>query len=287
MRSLRWHKLISQLGLYAAAAAVAVFVLAPFAWLVISSVASSADLLSKPLHWWPQNASLARYWAIFTSTDTGAAAYTFRHALWNSIRVAALSTFIAMVTGVPAAYALARFRFRGRSLLTLTFLGSYMLPPIALTIALYLILGILGLRDTVLGLSLVYSSFVTPYVVWVMRGAFSAIPVELEEAAWVDGASRFGAFRRIALPLTRPGLVTTVILAVLTAWDEFLYALILTSSIRAKTVPVAIAEFTGQHHIDYGMIAAGGVLAALPPVLVALFLQHLIIRGITAGAVKG
>lgn len=281
------RKLVARLALYLAALAVAAFVLAPFAWLVISSIASGADLLSRPLRWWPEHASFERYWTIFTSTDTGAPAYTFRHAIWNSTRVGAYATLVSLGVGIPAAYALARFRFRGRRALTLLFLGSYMLPPIALVVALYLLLGQLRLRDTVGGLALVYSSFITPYVIWIMRGYFLAIPPELEEAARVDGCSRFGAFLRVALPLARPGIVTTVIFAVLTAWDEFLYALILTSSVRAKPIPVAIAEFSGQHMIDYGMIAAGGVLAALPPVFLSLVLQRHIIRGLTAGAVKG
>lgn len=275
------------LARYLAAAAVALWVLAPFAWLVISSVAAEADLLAQPLRWWPQHASLERYRIIFTSTDPGGAAYAFRHAMGNSVRVAALTTAIALLTGVPAAYALARFRFRGREALVMALLGTYMLPPIALVVPLYLILGRMGLRDTIPGLALVYASFVTPYVVWIMRGYFQVIPEELEEAARVDGCSRLGAFARVALPLAGPGLVTTAIFAALMAWDEFLYGLILTSSVDAKPIPVAIAEFSGQHMVDYGMIAAGGVLAALPPVLASLVLQRSIIRGLTAGAVKG
>lgn len=274
-------------GLYLGAAAVALFVLAPFAWLFISSVASGADLLAKPLHWWPAHASFSRYVSILTSSEKLSAAYTFRQALWNSTRLAFFTTLLSVGVGVPAGYALARSRFRWRRGLTLFFLSTYMLPPIALIVALYMILSKLSIRDSIFGLTLVYSSFVTPYVVWIMRGYFATLPVDTEEAARIDGCSRFGTFWHIGLPLATPGLVTTVIFSVLLAWDEFFYALILTSSLEAKTIPVAIAEFSGQHMVDYGMIAAGGVLAALPPVAIALLLQKYIVRGLAAGAVKG
>lgn len=283
----RISKHLRPLGLYLAALLVAAFILAPFAWLVISSVATGSDLLAKPLRWWPEHASFSRYIAILTTGDLRSPAYTFRQALWNSVRVALGTTLLSVGAGVPAGYALARSRFRGRRPLTLFFLSTYMLPPVALIVALYVILSKLGLRDTVSGLVLVYSSFITPFVVWIMRGYFVTIPTEIEEAARIDGCSRFQTFYRIGLPLALPGLATTVIFSVLLAWDEFFYALILTSSLKAKTIPVAIAEFSGQHMVDYGMIAAGGVLAALPPVLIALFLQKYIVQGLAAGAVKG
>lgn len=281
MRTLR------RLGLYIGAVAVALFVLAPFVWLIISSVASGADLLEKPLRWWPQHAGFSRYTLILTTADLGSPAYTFRQALWNSTRLAFFTTLLCVGTGVPAGYALARSRFRFRRALTLFFLSTYMLPPVALIVALYVILSRIGQRDSILGLTLVYSSFITPFVVWIMRGYFATIPGDIEEAARIDGCSRLGTFWRIGLPLATPGLVTTIIFAVLLAWDEFFYALILTSSLNAKTIPVAIAEFSGQHMVDYGMIAAGGVLAALPPVIIALVLQKYIVQGLAAGAVKG
>ena len=283
----RTARTLERAFLYVAAIAVAVAIMAPFLWLVISSVASGADLLARPLRWLPTHASFDRYVKIFTSMQPGESAFTFRHALVNSVKVAAGSVGISMAVGVFAAYAFARLRFVGRNALALLFLTTYMLPPIALVIPLYLIMGHLHLRDTVSGLVLIYCSFITPYVIWIMKGYFEAIPVELEEAAMVDGASRIGSLFRVILPLSAPGLVTTFIFSLLLAWDEFLYALIMTSSVNAKTIPVAIAEFSGAHMIDYGMMAAGGVLAALPPVLITLILQKQIISGLTAGAVKG
>jgi multiple sugar transport system permease protein len=283
----RLRKAGRRLGLHLAALLAGAFILAPFAWLVISSIAGPSDLLERPLRWWPAHAGLGRYLTVLTTTDVNSAAYTFRRALINSSAVAFGTTVLSLVTGVPAGYVLARSRFRGRQALTIFFLSTYLLPPIALIVALYVILSLLGQRDSVVGLILVYSSFVTPFVVWIMRGYFTAVPVEIEEAARIDGCSRFETFWRVGLPLATPGLVTTIIFAILLAWDEFFYALILTSSLRAKTISVAIAEFSGQHMIDYGMIATGGVMAALPPVIIALILQKYIVQGLTAGAVKG
>ncbi len=287
MSRARLGKKAKRVGVYVGAVLLAIFILAPFAWMIISSIASEADLLATPLHWWPEHASLNRYVSILTTTDINSSAYTFRRALWNSCQIAFWTTVLSLGVGVPAAYALARSRFRGRRVLTLFFLATYMLPAIALVVPLYLILSQLGQRDTILGLVLVYSSFVTPFVVWIMRGYFSSIPVEIEEAARIDGCSRIQTFWKVGLPLSLPGLVTTVIFAVLLSWDEFFYALILTSSLHAKTISVAISEFSGQHMIDYGMMAAGGVLASLPPVIIAFLLQKYIIPGLTAGAVKG
>ncbi len=283
----RANKIAKRVGVYVAAVLLAVFILAPFAWLVISSIASETDLLATPLRWWPEHATFGRYVSILTTHDINSPAYTFRRALWNSSLIAFGTTLLSLLVGVPAAYALARSKFRGRRVLTLFFLATYMLPAIALVVPLYLILSKLNLRDNIMGLILVYSSFVTPFVVWIMRGYFAAVPVEIEEAARIDGCSRIQTFLKVGLPLSTPGLVTTVIFAVLLAWDEFFYALILTSSLHAKTISVAIAEFSGQHMIDYGMIATGGVLAALPPVIIAFILQKYIIAGLTAGAVKG
>ncbi len=167
------------------------------------------------------------------------------------------------------------------------FLIAYMLPPIALLIPLYLVLAQLELLDSLVGLVLVYSSFTTPFVLWIMTNQFLALPAELEDAARVDGCSRLGALVRVVLPVARPGLFATMMFTFLLAWDEFLYALIFTSTPDAKTVPVAIAEFTGRYSVDFGLVAAGGVLATLPPLLLALVFQKYVVSGLAASAVKG
>jgi multiple sugar transport system permease protein len=165
-------------------------------------------------------------------------------------------------------------------------LFSYMLPPIMILVPLYTIMRDLRLMDTRLGLIIVYSALIMPFAVWILRGYFQSIPHELEDAARIDGCTRLGALIRVVLPLSAPGLVATALFCFLASWEEFLLALVFTSSPAAKTIPIAIAEFTGRHAIDYGMMAAGGVIAAIPPILMALVFQRYLISGLTSGAVK-
>jgi multiple sugar transport system permease protein len=271
--------------IHVAALFVAVIILAPFAWLIISSISTPSDLLARPLHWWPDKPSLDRYTRIFTAGGDDVAG--FRRSLLNSTEISLATVAISTVVGVLGAYAMARLRFRFKRTALVTFLIAYMLPPIALLIPLYLVLNQLQLLDTVLGLTLVYCSFTTPFVIWIMTNQFLALPPELEDAARVDGCSRLGALVRVVLPVARPGLFATMMFAFLLAWDEFLYALIYTSTPAAKTVPVAIAEFTGRYSTDFGLVSAGGVLATLPPLALALAFQRYVVSGLAASAVKG
>jgi multiple sugar transport system permease protein len=272
--------------IYAAAMFAGVIILAPFAWLVISSVAAPADLLTKPLNWIPAHASLSRYADIFLGADSETVA-TFRAAMVNSTIVAASSVLISLGVGIFGAYAFARLQFRFQRGILLLFLSTYMLPPIAILISLYLMMVQLHLLDTKLGLILVYCSFIIPFVLWIMSGYFRSIPRDLEDAARIDGCSRVGALFRVVLPLARPGLLATALFGFLLAWDEFLYALVFTSSLNSKTIPVAIAEFTGRHAVDFGMMCTGGVVASLPPLVIAFVFQRYIVGGLASGAVKG
>lgn len=271
---------------HVAAAVAALIVLAPFAWLVIASLARPSDLLARPLDFLPDHLSLDRYRSIFTAEGTDAVS-SFRASLLNSLIVASATVVISTGVGIFGAYAFARLRFRGRRPVLLLFLSTYMVPPIALVIPLYLVMVRLHLLNTRLGLIVVYCSFATPFVLWIMGNYFQTIPRDLEDAARVDGCSRIGALFRVILPLARPGLLATMLFAFLIAWDEFLYALIFTSSDASKTIPVAIAEFTGRYETDFGLQAAGGVLASVPPVLIATLFQRHIVGGLGAGAVKG
>jgi multiple sugar transport system permease protein len=272
--------------IHAAALVVALIFLLPVAWLVIASVSSQSDLLSRPLHWLPHHISFHRYSQIFSAHGDNIFA-NFRASLFNSLIIASSTVAISMVVGVFGAYAFARVRFRLARASLLLFLGTYMVPPIALVIPMYLILVRLHLLNTRLGMIIVYCSFATPFVLWIMGNYFQSIPRDLEDAAQMDGCTRIGAMFRVVLPLARPGLISTVLFAFLVAWDEFLYALIFTSTSASKTIPVAIAEFTGRYTTDFGLQAAGGLLAAAPPVLLALAFQRYIVGGLAAGAVKG
>jgi multiple sugar transport system permease protein len=260
-------------------------ILAPLAWLFYSSVVGQTDLLSRPMHWWPERFTWGRYRAIFSGEGTSAAAL-FRTAMVNSFLVGAGTVIISLTVGILGGYALARLRFPFRRVTLMSFLMTYMLPAITLIIPLYILMSRFGLLDTKLGLVIVYCSLVTPFALWTMSNFFGALPVELEEAARIDGCSRLGALVRVILPLARPGIIATALFAFLLCWDEFLYALIFTSTSDSKTIPVAIAEFTGRNAVDFGLIAAGGVLASVPPLLLTLVFQRYLIEGLSSGAVK-
>ena len=271
--------------LHLAAGVVAVFTLAPFIWMIVASISPQKDLISRPLRWLPSELDWRRYVEIFAGT--GGAGETFRAALVNSTVVAVGTVVVAMVVGILGAYAFARLNFRFRRATLVVFLATYMLPQIALLIPLYFILGSLSLLDTQLGLILVDCSLVIPFTLWILSNYFLTIPAELEEAARIDGTSRLGALFRVILPSAKPGIFAALMFSFLLAWDEFMYALIFTSSDAAKTLPVAIAEFAGRYTTDFGLVAAGGFLAALPPILVAVVFQRYVVSGLGAGAVKG
>ncbi len=271
--------------IYLAALLVAIVTLAPPIWLVISSISTQNELLSVPVHWIPTQPSLERYWLIITAQGNESGA-VFRSAMLNSIVIAGTVTILCVGLGSLAAYSFARMRFGGQEPFLYIMLFSYMLPPIMLVVPLYTIMRDLHLMDTQVGLIIVYSALIMPFAVWIMRGYFQSIPHELEDAARIDGCTRLGALFRVVMPLSAPGLVATALFCFLASWEEFLLALIFTSSPHAKTIPVAIAEFTGRHAIDFGMMAAGGVVAAIPPILLALIFQRYLISGLTSGAVK-
>jgi multiple sugar transport system permease protein len=280
----RW---LSTTFLYAAMLIALVVVLAPFAWLLISSVAAPVDLIRRPLQWIPSHIDFDRFAQLTFGSSPDDTAQGFRSAIVNSTVIASVVTVVSLIAGTLAAYAFARLHFPGRGWLILAFLATYMLPPIALILPLYQIMNLLHLRDTQLALIIVYSSFVTPFVIWIMRGYIATISSDLDDAARIDGCSRLGALWRVIVPVALPGLLSTALLAFLMAWDEFLYALILTQTNAAKTLPVAINDFIGRFGVDFGLLATGGVIAAVPPVLIAFVFQRYIVAGLTTGGVKG
>jgi multiple sugar transport system permease protein len=265
-----------------------IFVYVPVAWLIISSISSRSELLSTPIHWIPQDPTLQNYINIlFPSQGTSEVAQTFRITLWNSLFVASSVTVIALLFGSLAAYALIRLQFPFRQSLLIGILGTRMIPEISLVIPLYLFATRFGLFNSPYILIITYLSFALPFAIWLMAAFFDTIPVELEDAARIDGATRLETLWKIIMPISAPGLVSTGLFVFLSAWDEFFFALIMTSTVSAKTVPVAIAEFTGRYVVDVGGMMTGGVLAAIPPVLLSLIFQRYIVSGLTAGAVKG
>jgi len=284
----RIRRLPLRVLLYAAVILIAAWVLAPYAWLIISSISTKIDLLSVPLRWLPPHPTLENYTSLFVGSESALSQGMtfFSRSILNSLAVTFSSMGVCMVLGVLTAYAVARLEFRGRRMSLMLLMGSYMMPPIAIVIPGYIILKSLGLMDTRLGLVLVNITFILPLVVWIMRGFFLSIPLELEEAARIDGSSRIGALLRIILPLSVPGLMSAGVFCFIASWNEYLYAFLYTS-MQARTIPVLIGEFTTKVGTDYLKMAAAGVVASAPPVLLALVFQRFLIRGLTEGAVKG
>jgi multiple sugar transport system permease protein len=273
-----------RISLYVLVIIILFFTLAPFLWTIVSSISTNQELLSIPMHIIPNNPTFERYKDIFTSTDTKMIA--FKKGIINSTIIASGVTAICLIVGTFAGYAFARLNFPRKNMTLQLFLFTNMIPPIVIIVAIYFIFSKLKLLDSVFSLIFLYSSFILPFVIWMMRSYFVGIPKDLEEAAMIDGCTRISALFRVIIPLAIPGLVANGILAFLMSWEEFLFALILTTD-RAKTITVAIAEFTGKQYVDYGMMATGGVMGAIVPVIITLIFGRYIIKGLTSGAVKG
>lgn len=277
------RSLFQNIALYVAVALLAAFTLAPLVWLVLMSVSSPNDLVQVPLNWWPSHVDFSRYQAL-TDLDQEHGR-RFLAALRNSVIAAGGATVIALIIAVPAAYAFAR---RGASMaLLFGFLATIMMPPITYVLPLYQVFGSFGLLNSLITLIVVYAAMLLPFAIWLMKANLDVLPVEVELAAFMEGASTLYTLRRVVLPIALPAIAATAMLSFLVAWDEFFYALIFTSDLSAKTLPVAIADFAAGRVTDYGVIAAVGVLATLPPALLAILFQRFIVSGLVAGSVKG
>jgi multiple sugar transport system permease protein len=266
--------------LYLAVAGVVIFCLLPFYWLVNISLKTGPALSSADI--FPPDPSLENYKSIFQNND-------FTRALGNSAIVALTTTFLGIVVGAFAAYALARLRMNFKFILLGIVLTISTFPQIAIAAPLFRLWTDIGLYNTLIGLVIPYLTFALPLSIYILVSFFREIPRDLEEAALVDGATNFQAFRKVIVPLAAPGLATTAILAFIAAWNEFLLATTLTSSVTARTVPVAISQFTGssQFEVPLGTQSAASVVISIPLVLLVLLFQKRIVAGLTAGAVKG
>src|SRR5262245_39747714 len=253
----------------------------PFFWAVISSIKPNAELFATPVKYWPSSINWSFYHYVLNNGD-------FIRALRNSVIVSFATVAIALTLGSFCAYAMGRMKFRGRTVIMYLILSMTMFPQIAILGSLYQMIGRVHLFDRLPALIISYLTFTLPFTVWVLANFFKAMPGELEEAALVDGATPFQAFYKILLPLAAPGLVTTGLLAFISAWNEFLFALTFTQS-KARTVQPAIASFTGntQYELPWGNIVAASVVVTIPLVVLVLVFQRKILAGLTAGAVKG
>ena len=265
---------------YAILTALLLVVVFPFYWMFVSSLKSEEQMRTLTAMFWPSPAVLDNYRQLLGKTDFGA---------WygNSIVVALSSTFVGTAIGTLGAYALARLKFFGRAFMASATLITYLVPPSILFIPLYAQIRNLGLADSLTGLVAAYPSFTVPFVTWLLMGYFESIPEELEEAAMIDGATRFGAFRRIILPLAAPGVLAAALFAFTQAWNEFLYALVFITNVKLRTLPVGLSTFITGDVYGWGFLMAGAVLTTLPVIAAYTYLQKYMVEGLTAGSVKG
>ncbi len=285
---MNYRKFLRKLVLFLLTIPVILFIFFPVLWLFSASLSTQVELFTVPPHWIPEHPTFQNYLdIIFPGQAASSVPRTFGIALLNSIKIASSVTLICIVLGSLAAYALVRIPFRFNLPIQLGILGTRMIPEVSLIIPLFIIASSLNLINKPIILIITYMSFALPYAIWMMAAFFQTVPIELEDAARLDGCTRLGILFRVVMPISLPGLISTTMFVFLVAWDEFFYALIFTSTLAAKTAPVAIAEFIGRFAVNINGMMAGGILAAVPPVILALIFQRYIVSGLTAGAVKG
>jgi multiple sugar transport system permease protein len=253
--------------------------LGPFLWLLKTSLVPESRIFIRPLEYLPSTLTLENFVLLFERMN-------FLGYFVNSFIVAIGSTVLGLIISMSSSYAFARFRFRGRRFLMTLFLVIPMFPTVLILIPIYDIMRVTGLLNTYASLVVAYSSFTIPFAVWMMTGYFAALPVEMEEAARVDGCSRFGAFVRVLLPTAVPGISATALYIFIVSWNEYTFAAMLAQDEAVRTLPVALQFFITEFTVNWGLLAAGGVVVSLPVILLFIVLQRQLIAGLTAGAVK-
>ena len=265
---------------YLVAAIFTGFCLFPLYVIVTTALKTETAIFAWPPVWNFKPTLQSFYNALFVFGGRSAISY-----LINSVIISAVSTFLAVVLGAMAAYGFARFSFAGKRHLAFWILSTRFAPPVAFIVPIYLMVQKAGMLDSHIALILIYTAMNLSLVIWILRGFFSEIPIEIEEAALVDGYSRLQIFWRVALPLVRPGIVSTAILSAIFSWNEFLYAMVLTQS-KAATLPVYLAGFSNSMGLAWGEYMAVGTMAILPILVFTFALQKHLVRGLTFGAVK-
>ena len=291
--------------LFCASVVFLVYILAPVAWLLSSSFQGEAEITSRPPHWIPHEPTLENFAAIFQARDrqvtyenrrqgdpaTGgfipSTARELIPSMWNSLVVAVSVVLLNLLVAVPAAYAMAKIRFIGRSTSIYFMLTTRVIPDIALVVPFFLFIRTFGLLDSLGSLVITYLAITVPFSIFILVSYFESLPDALDKAARVDGCSRLQTLMRVYLPLALPALVAVVLFTFLTSWNEFLLALMFTQTPKSQTMPIVVASFASDFTISFAFINAAGVLAVIPPVLMAVIFERYIVSGLTAGAVKG
>jgi trehalose/maltose transport system permease protein len=275
-------RILSRAAFYVVLGIGLLYILFPFYWMIVNSLKPAAELFSTPLSYWPRQISFDNYRAVLAESS-------FVRAIFNSVIVAGGATLLSLGLSSMAAYALARYRFPGKQATLYAILGMSTFPQIAVLGGLFMLARALGIYNTYWALILSYMIFTLPFCVWVLTSFIKEIPETLDEASTIDGATPWQCLWRVIIPLAGPGLVATGLLSFINAWNEFLFALTLTADNSARTVPVAVALFSGQseHELPWGKITAASTVVTVPVVMLALIFQKRIVEGLTSGAVKG
>jgi multiple sugar transport system permease protein len=278
-RSIRWSKVLGRSGVYTIAICSVFLSLLPIIWLFLTSIRPLIEIISPRLILLPREPTLQNYIDVFTR-------YKTTEYLTNSIVVSLSVVATNLIIGPPAAYALARFRFRGEQLVLVMIIVFRMIPIVTAMIPLFIVFSVLGLLNTYVGLIVAHTAFKLPVTIWVLRSFFMDIPKELDESARVDGCSTFGALLRIALPLVKPGLAAAGVLAFLWTWNDLIVTLILSTSDHSVMLPLGLTKFVLEYGVDWGPMTAAGVVVFIPTVAFIFVAERYLVRGLTMGGVK-
>jgi multiple sugar transport system permease protein len=265
---------------YAVLIVLAVLSIGPLLWMLLTSFKVEDDIITRTMVYFPTRFTLDNYVKLWNQSG-------YPVLVINSLITTSLTVLICLATGTIAAYAFSRFNFPGRTQLMLGYLVVRMFPAVLMIIPLFIVMRNIGLLDSSAGLAVAYTSFLLPLFVWMLKGFFDAAPKELESAARIDGSTRIGAMFRIVIPIARNGLVATCVFVAIAAWNEYLFALMLTTSTGSRTWPVGLQLMVGEFQLPWGMLAAGGVISIIPVIVLFALVQRVMVAGIAAGAVKG
>ena len=282
-RILTSHKAVQRLYdalAYVIIACLLVFVLGPLLWMGLTSLKREQDVVTSELQYIPRNPTLENYVTLWNRSGVTT---MFR----NSALTTGLTVSFCLLAGTFAVYSISRYRFRGRGGLLTFYLLVRMFPVVLMLLPLYIMLRSIGILDTLFGLALTYTTFLLPTSLLMLKGFFDAVPPDLEDAARIDGSTRMGALFRVVLPLARSGIAATGVLIAVSAWNEFLFALMLTNSESSRTWPVVLQLMVGEFQLPWGLLAAGGMISILPIIVFFAFAQRALVRGLLVGAVKG
>ncbi len=275
----RSRKIIWTAAVYALLAVVNLFVVFPLYSMLITSFKDQGAALSLPIQWWPTHPTVQAYINMWAARPYG-------RYFANSLIVACATTLLSIGLAALAGYGFSRYRFRGATGLLMAMVGTQMVPGILLLLTYFKAASVLELYNTLTALVIAYTSFVLPFTTWIMKGYFDTIPIELDEAAMIDGCSPVVTFYRVALPVAVPGITATSIYAFLLAWNEFMFAYVLTDSNSKYTISVGIAHLFGEYSVAWNELMAAGMVAAIPPIVLYMFTSRFLVSGLTAGALK-